>query len=75
MSFFNLLNRFDFPSDRPVVGFTQVYDTDRSADSVIGRLYGILQDARHRNLALLDDHGFMENHYADIVDFASLMTE
>lgn len=74
-AFFNLLSRFDFPSDRPVVGFTQVYDTDRSADSVIGRLYGVLSDAKKQNLVLLDDHGFMENHYADIIDFASLMKE
>lgn len=74
-AFFNLINRFDFPSDRPVVGFTQVYDTDMSADSVIGRLHGVLSDAKKQNLVLLDDHGFMENHYTEVVDFASLMKE
>jgi len=74
-AFFNLISRFDFPHDRPVVGFTQVYDTDRSADSVISRLHGVLIDAKKQNLTLLDDYGFMENHYADVVDFASLMKE
>lgn len=70
----NLIEMFATRGEKPVVAYTQVYERDHKADTIIRRLCDIFQEAKNKKLTPLDDRGYLENsvHGIDFDDIISL---